>query len=103
MIILTVVVLGRRLEGLVREFHWIKLRGFGDFAQSAAGIMEDAHHRPAAVVAAGEDQIRQRQEAPHQIERLSGIGFRNLLDDGTALRFQVVDQRPPVLPIDEGA
>ena len=102
-VVLTVVVLGQRLEGLVREFAGSSSRGFGDFAERHAGSMEDAYHRPAAVVAACEDRIRQSQETPHQVQPLGGIGFRHLIDDGSALRFQIVDQRPPVLPVDEGA
>src|ERR1700682_5311179 len=63
--------------------------------------MEDAYHRPAAVIAALEDRIAQRQEPPQQIERLNRIGLRHLLDDRSSLRFEIVYQRPPVLPVDE--
>jgi hypothetical protein len=65
--------------------------------------MEDADHRPTAVIAALEDRIAQRKEPPQQIERLNRIGLRHLLYDRSALRFEIVYQRPSVLPVDEGS
>src|SRR5437879_12938517 len=65
--------------------------------------MEDADHCPAAVIAAREDRIAKRQKPPQEIERLDRVGLRHLLDDGSPLRFEVVYQRPSVLPVDEGS
>ena len=65
--------------------------------------MEDAYHRPAAVIAALEDRIAQRQEPPQQIERLNGSGLRHLLYDRLSLSFEIVYQLPSVLPVHEGS
>jgi hypothetical protein len=65
--------------------------------------MEDAYDRPAAVIAALEYRIAQRQEPPQQIERFDWIGLRHLLYDPSALRFEIFYQRPSVLPVDEGS
>jgi hypothetical protein len=51
-VVLTIVVLGQRLEGVVCQLLRIGFCRLGDFAQIFAGVMEDAYHRPAAVIAA---------------------------------------------------
>src|SRR5229473_6447722 len=65
--------------------------------------MEDADHCPAAVIAAREDRIAQRQKPPQEIERLDRVSLRHLLDDRSSLRFEIVYQRSSVLPVDEGS
>lgn len=102
-VILAVVVLVERLKSLISKAFRSDSRGRGNRAELRAGVMEDADHRPAAVVAAREDRTGQSHEAPHQIERLGGIGLRHVVDNGAALCIQIVHQRPSVLPVNERA
>src|SRR5680860_1413067 len=103
MVVLSVIVIGQCLKSMIREARTIDLCSRSDRSQVSTGIMEDADHRAAAVVTAFKDRAGQRQKPPHQIERLCRIRLSNLVDDGTALRFQIVNQGAPVLPVDKGA
>jgi hypothetical protein len=65
--------------------------------------VEDADYRSAAIITALENGIGERHESPHQFQRFGKIGFGYLIDDGAALRFEVFDQCPSILPVNEGA
>ena len=54
-------------------------------------------------LASGKHRLRQIQESPHQVQCFGRRVARHLIDNCPALRFQIVDQRFPVLPVNERA
>lgn len=55
-----------------------------------------------AVVDAVQDRLGQSHEPPQQLERQIGAVVGHLLDDQLALQVEVFDERPTLLPVDEG-
>nr|WP_312030543.1 hypothetical protein [Methylosinus sp. H3A] len=103
MVVLSIVVGEQRLIGAVRQLHCVTTRGLGQASEILCASVENPDDRSATVVAAREHRSGETREAPHEIERFFRIGGFDVIDDCASLRFQVVDERAALLPIDEGA
>ena len=72
----------------------------GDLAEARQRVAEQIAHQPVAVVAALVHGARERQEAPHQVERLRRVPWCHAVDDRPAVRVEVLDHGPPTVPVD---
>ena len=102
-IVLAIAVVYQRAERIVGKCFRIGLCGFRNLAEVISGVVKDTDHSSTAVIAALEDRVGQRHETPHQFQSLGRVAFSHLVDDGAALNLQIIDQGPPVLPVDEPA
>src|SRR6202040_1301516 len=97
LVILPIVIFAQSIEGMLGEWFRDDLRCLSELTKITACSMEDTHHRSSAVITPFENGIGERHEPPHQFECFGKIGFRHLVDDGAALRFEIFDQRLSVL------
>jgi hypothetical protein len=102
-VILPIVILIQSIEGALSEHFRRNLRYLDDFRKITAGSVENAYDRSATVIAALENGIGERHEPPHQFQCFGKIGVGYLIDDSAALRFEVLDQCPSILPVNEGS
>ena len=91
------------MEGALGEYFWGNPRCLSDLAKITNCSMEDADHRSTTVITAFKNGIGERHKSPNQFECFGSIGFGYLIDDSAALRFEVFDQCPSILPVNEGS
>jgi hypothetical protein len=99
---LAIIVIDQRAKRPLSKLVRGSLRCLGHFAKITAHRMEDTAHDTAAVIAARKHRIGERHESPHQFEAFGRVRFGDLMNR-TALRFEIIDQGSPILPVNEGS
>ncbi len=103
MIILTVIITIECSKDAIGQSDRIGLRRLRERAEIAAPPAKDVADYPVAVIAALVHGFGQIHEPPHQLQRLGGIDLRDLIDNRTALRFEIGSEIAHLAPIREGA
>ena len=101
-IVLAIVVCRHRLEDPVGEPHRIGGRLQCGRAEVIAGPTEHVADLALAIVDPVQHGLGQFHEPPQQLQRQVGAVLGHLLDDQLALQIEILDERSPLWPVDEG-